>query len=68
MMSNGQGAVDVLPVGVDGERDPHRQDLEVGHPLALADLVEADAVQQLDQVARDRSGAPVGLQQFVHER
>ena len=60
--------VDVRAVGVDGERDPHRQDLEIGHPLALADLVEPDAVQQLDEVPRDRSRAPVVLEQFVHER
>ena len=60
------GPVDVLTVGVDGERDPHREDLEIGHPLAFAHLVEPDAVQQLDQVTRDRSRAPVVLQQFVH--
>ena len=59
--------VDVRSVGVDGERDPHRQDLEVGHPLSFADLVEADAVQQLDEVRRDGSRAAVVLEQFVHE-
>ena len=59
--------VDVRSVGVDRERDPHRQDLEVGHPLAFADLVEADAMQQLDEVPRDRSRTAVVLEQFVHE-
>lgn len=37
---------------VDGERDAHREDLEVGHALALTNLVEPDAMEQLDQLTR----------------
>ncbi len=59
--------VDVLAVAVDGERDSHREDLEIGHPLALAHLVDPDAVEQFDQVVRDRSRAAVQFEQFVHE-
>ena len=39
--------VDVLALGVDRERDAHREDLEVGHPLALAQFVDAEPVEQL---------------------
>ena len=60
------GAVDVLTVRVHGERDAHREDLEVGQSLALAHLGETDALQQCDHFGRDRPGASIGLQQFVH--
>ncbi len=59
--------VDVLALRVDGERDPHGEDLEVGHPLALAQLVDAEPVEELHQIAGDRARSPVVLEQLVHE-
>ena len=37
------GAVDVLTVGVDGERDPHREDVELGDLLALGERLGAES-------------------------
>ena len=60
--------VDVLALGVDRERDPHREDLEVGHPLAFAELVDPEPVEQLHQITGDGTWVALVVQQFVHER
>ena len=60
--------VDVLALGVDRERDAHREDLEVGHPLAFAQFVDAEPVEQIHQVTGDGTWVALVVQQFVHER
>lgn len=44
------GAVDAAAVGVDGERDAHAHDVELGQVLTLLQLGETQALQLLHQL------------------
>ena len=65
MMSNGQARSMFCAVGVDGERDAHREDVELGDLLALLQLGESEPWSSCTSIAEAERGTPVGVEQFV---
>ena len=57
--------IDAASIGVDGERDPHREDVEVGVVLACLQLVDAEPAQRFDQHLSMRPCGSVRHQQLV---
>ena len=65
MTSNGHARSMPLAVGVHGERDAHREDVEVGPVLALLQLGQAQLAQAGHEGRGRRTGRTVRLQQLV---
>ena len=64
----GPGPVDAAPVGVHGERDAHREDVEVGPDLPFLELGQPE-LPELGHEERGRgAGGAVGRHQFVPRR
>ena len=59
------GAVDATTVGVHGERDPHREDVELGQGLAFLQLAVLERGELVEQRPRRLAGRPVGGQELV---
>ncbi len=51
--------IDAAAVGVDRERDAHRQDVEVGVILACLQFVDAEPTQRVDEHLRVRARGAV---------
>ncbi len=60
------GAIDVLAVGVHGERDAHRQDLDLGDALELGQFLRSEAVEHRHQGGGDGTRFAVPADQLVH--
>ena len=60
------GTVDVGAVGVHGERDAHRQDLDLGDPLPLGQLLRAESVEHRHQRGGDGTRLAVPVDQLIH--
>ena len=61
-------AVEVGAVGVHGERDAHRQDLDLGDALELGQLLRAQTVEHRHQRGGDGTRLAVPIDELIHSK